>query len=380
MRNGKIFIYAVLVFCFSQAVFAVEVFSALFSNDSRQDNPTSESNGFSSFLSLELFPHDVLYADLTADHYYPGIQIELAQMRDGTGPEFLQGEHYDENGQSRYPIKSDSEYMFMKMGFSQSVLRVSLPWLMDLQAEALIQAMFNTAFHKNGGMDNLGFDGVYFYGFVLDFGSRMQIRFGKHHFSGHYGDEMLYDYIGKTDSNGEPLLQEDLLEYTRHDSYLLGISINPLPGMRLYGEFELPEEGAWVRPFFHRPDAYYEHGGPGWWIDAWRKDHPYGEDYKAWRIQTGAEIRTSTLLTGNVFAACDIQLHQDGMSGQWGEGYSADNAWEWEYTLAVGKEFSTAASGLTPRVSLLYHVGRFPLLNYFYHREAYSALVFSLGS
>ncbi len=325
-------------------------------------------------INLEIFPTENLYKDLSADHFYPGTSVQFAAMEDGFGPDFILGEHYDEDGQNQYTIKNNSQYLLLKVGFSQSLFRFSSSLLPGLQVEGMLQGMLNTAFINGGGMDNLGFDGIYFYGLVCSFTEKMQIRLGKHHFSGHYGDEILFPYI----TAAAQTLNEDLVEYTRDNSYLLGISINPYPQLRLYGEAELPENDSWLRPFFHRPDNFYEKGGPGWWMDSYRTDNPYGFLYAAVRLQAGAEIELKLPLIGTVYAACDFQFYQSGKTEHWGEGFDPDNPWESGCTLAVGKIFTNTIAGFSPKISYVYHSGRFPLLNYFYHRENYTSIMITL--
>jgi hypothetical protein len=325
-------------------------------------------------INIEVFPTENLYKDLSADHFYPGTSVQFATMEDGFGPEFILGEQYDVDGQNQYPIKKNSQYLFIKVGFSQSLFRFSSSVIPGFQVEGMLQGMLNTTFIGGGGMDNLGFDGIYFYGIVCSLTDAVQIRFGKHHFSGHYSDEILYPFI----TAATQTLNEDLVEYTRDNSYLLGISINPIPQLRLYGEAELPEHESWLRPFFHRPDAFYEKGGPGWWMDFYRDDNPYGDEYAAWRLQAGAEIELELPIIGTVYAAGDVQFYQSGQSEHWGEGFDSDNPWENGYTLTVGKVFTNKIAGRYPKISYVYHSGRFPLLNYFYHRDNYTSIMVTL--
>lgn len=113
---------------------------------------------------------------------------------------------------------------------------------------------------------------------------RVSSRFGIHHFSGHYGDEMLEKFYGynevnfaktyksgslfnyaKTHTDADTTKEYYLngsVEYVRDNSWILAVSADLPYGFRIYGEAELPKNPSWLRPFIHVP-ADYDNPVPG---------------------------------------------------------------------------------------------------------------------
>jgi hypothetical protein len=247
--------------------------------------------------------------------------------------------------------------------------------------ELSLQGGMTTVFNAFGGNKTPGFQGMYFLGMNSRIANTISLRFGIHHFSGHYGDELLYDfYAANPDLAPGEINPGVLLEYTRDNSWLAGISYEPSKHVRLYFEAELPQGAAWIRPAVHVPSNTLVPDTE----DQYQKDHIAAQEkiasaslpssYKAWRLQLGTELRFELPSLGNLFATADVQFHQDGQTMHMPGMYSVDNPWETETTVGVGLELFQQFLGRNLRIECLYHCGRFPLLNFFYQRSDYVSI------
>ncbi len=89
----------------------------------------------------------------------------------------------------------------VKTGFSFSALRVSYKDLVTI--EGCVQGALNLVFDANAGTDCLGFDGIYFYGLNANIKDGLfSLRIGRHHYSGHYGDEIEEEFMLRKDEQG----------------------------------------------------------------------------------------------------------------------------------------------------------------------------------
>lgn len=253
-------------------------------------------------------------------------------------------------------------------------------WEDYLALEMYLHGGLNTVFGAYGGVDVLGFDGFYGAGVSLDVFKIVTLRFGFHHFSGHWGDEALNDFYSRNDRN-----YSALTEYTRNNSWLLNISIQPVKYFRIFAELDLPQHVGWIRPAAHvpadtikntseeSPDAgkplseyIYEQEG----LDG-KNNNSYPSSYKAMRIGLGAELEIPVPTVGLAYLAFDMQFHQDGKINLETLEYEEDRPWDMEYTFALGLSFQEREDMPEVTLELGYHDGRFPLLNYFFQRSRY---------
>lgn len=368
----------------------------------------------------DLLPSDELYPEALFDIYSPQSDLTPMFLSGGaSNPIDLRTIVQDSAGMNQYmdlPYRDDdlgsddNMYLRMKTGINLSLFRIGFG-LHDalskplVEIEGSVQGTVSTLFCGFEKNDTLGFDGTYFFGANVRIADIVSLRFGLHHFSGHYGDEMLEKFYAKNGidfSSSDPELTINgtaykyigLMEYVRDNSYLMGVSVQTPWFVRIYGELEIPKNPSWIRPFAHTP-ADYENTIPGdegrpTLIDRIGGDAADGEhwkqsqldaeqelkrsgNYKALRIMTGVEVTVPIPSFGSVFAGVNIQLHQDGQTKhQYGQ-YSADNPWEFEITAGGGIEIG---SGL--RIEAFYHEGRVPALNWFYSRTKMVGVGFSI--
>ena len=286
----------------------------------------------------------------------------------------------------------------VKTGFSFGALRLSYKDVFSI--EACIQGALNLVFDAQGGTDCLGFDGIYFYGVNASFlDGLISMRIGRHHYSGHYGDEIEESFLLRRDELGRVYADRFLLnssdggyisrfiQYVRQDSLVIGLSTQPTSWLRLYVEADiLTPKMHRVRPWFLVPEETMQDDGDhtleqgiGYsegvydTIDDSRKA-PYSSSYKAMSFNLGAEVTIPVKSLGSAIFAFDVKLNQEGQTAYQIGAYSEDNPWDVDYNALVG--FNIAQSNLT--VEFIYHNGRVPLMNFFWKHCSYWSLGFSV--
>ncbi|MFA6822128.1 MAG: hypothetical protein WCR26_08070, partial [Sphaerochaetaceae bacterium] len=176
-----------------------------------------------------------------------------------------------------------------------------------------------------------------------------------------------------------------LLEYTRDNSWMLSLSIEPIKSLRLYSLFEIPMQAAWVRPAAHVPSYVVkpsDHDKPQYENIAEQEGVSpvaYDDSYLAMRIQAGTEIRFPLFSLGSFFVAGDIQFHQDGQTNHQVDSYDSGKPWEITFTVGGGFEFNQGYFDRKMRIEAFYHYGRFPLLNFLYQRGHYISVGFAIN-
>ena len=401
--------------------------------------------GGGSLFSFDVMPQVPLYREPMADPYafnsYLRVMIALDEEQRPNKINSIVVEHdpsdtegtKDKAFYTLIPYDDDAlksgnnSYVNMKTAIALGLFRVrfeGINWIPSFDFEINVAGYINTIFNMFGKNDTLDFDGSYFLGASLRVADTVSFRFGMHHFSGHYGDELLqkfYEYNGvnfkstyksgalfdyaKTHPDeavsGKEYYLNGLVEYVRDNSWTLAVSADLPWGFRIYGEAELPQNPSWLRPFVHVP-ADYDNPVAGdteshpTMIDRIGGDAVDGEhipqsqldedqnlkrtsngSYKAWRIHTGIEWRLNVGF-GAIFAAADVQFHQDGQTLHKIAGYSKDNPWEIEITVGGGLELGNfLVDGRTVRIEAYYHNGRVPATQWFYQRV--SSVTVGLG-
>lgn len=367
-----------------------------------------------------------LFQEAVADPYAFQTQLQYMIAPDPDAkPEKLRAIIKEETGAqtSRYVdlgfgddfLKDDNKtYIHMRTGLSIGFCRLdfSPENFPKVSAELNLGGALNTVFCGFMKNDVLGFDGTYFLGGTVRVADIVSVRFGMHHFSGHYGDELLekfYNYNNVDFSGAIPTIMYEgteyyfngMVEYVRDNSWLAGVSVDLPWGFRVYGEAELPMNPSWLRPLAHVPADYANmvaddnlrptlidriggYADNGELIEQDQLDaqqelmRTANGAYKAWRFHTGFEWRLD-LGPCSVFAAGDVQFHQDGQTLHMLGSYSKDNPWEIEYTVSGGLEFGHVIEGRTVRMEVSWHDGRFPTINWFYSRAKLLTLGFSVS-
>lgn len=276
----------------------------------------------------------------------------------------------------------NTSFWYMKSATDIAILRFE--WKNYITLEGYIHGGINTLFGAFGGVDTLGFDGQYGGGLDLGLFDKVFLRFGVHHFSGHWGDEVLYDFYEKYEKGADYLA---ITEYTRNNSWYMGMRVQPFSFISIGLEAELPQKKAWIRPAAHVPaftekpsseespekantssHIWNQEGAEG------RNNLSYPADYRAWRIGLDIEGQYSINEKTRVYSVFDIQFHQDGKINPVTALYEDDRAWEKEYTLALGLGLREREELPEFVIEVSLHSGRVPLLNYWFKKTQYVAV------
>ena len=334
---------------------------------------------FGDTLAFTWFSDDALYPESIVNPFSSTSTLNILQVAEGQ-PRYIKyadtgsGE-YDEvaiyNGNS---YSDEQLYLQLKTGLNLGLFRLSFKD--KIETELAFQGALNTVFQGFGGADNLGFDGVFFFGFNMRLFQTVTLRLGYQHYSGHYGDETIL----KIDSaqTGVPI------EYTRDNNLLFGISFNPLSQVRIYADANLPLTETWMHPAIHIPSWVIKpsNGQSLLEVEAGHEDvdaPDFSDSYRAWVISTGCEVHYPLNTVGSLFLAAEVTANQDGQTMHTVGAYDSDNPWELEYTIGAGLEFDQMQGSSLARIMCTYHDGRFPLLNFFYQRTKYFSVGFSVS-
>jgi hypothetical protein len=357
--------------------------------------------------------HDIYYADpwsassrfqyMQVDGYGPS-SIRASVKRDQTSPisNFPQATEAITNYTYVYqdiPFQtegSDNLYYQMKIGFNLGLLRASwdgTSWLPPMAIELSVQGALNMVFNATGGTDMLGSDGIYFVGANAAIGNAITLRAGTHHFSGHYGDEILerlftfgdnYDLFDP-ETPDAPGHVVSILNYVRQDTLILGVSYKPSTWLRIYAEADIPpQQLKTIRPWVHVPQTTIDNktgnemedriGSNEGNTGGRKAGDEYGSEYRALRFASGIEFHIPIPFVGDFILAADMQFHQDGQTLHQVGSYSPDNPWDFEYNILIGQNLGRDVNGIRFTFEYIYHSGRFPLTNFFYFPCQYHSL------
>lgn len=392
----KKFIVAALIALMSiSVVFAGDLFSFdVVANTPLYKESLSDPYAFRSVLHLMMIPK-------AEDNEF---RVKLL-VQDTTTNELLYDDFFYRGPRSA----SDNLYINMKLAGNASLFRTRFngyKFLPSLDLDLNLLGYINTVFWLSGANDTLDFDGSYQVSASVRVADMLTFRLGMHHFSGHYGDETLEDMYSynKIDFNNDGLIGNytgskaqaghnyrfvSATEYVRDNSWILGVQAELPYGFRVYGQADIPQKDAWIRPFIHVPADYTNpaSGDPndessihrsGWGegadqqpglIDA-EEAQKRGSNYMALRIHGGIEY-TLSFSWANIMLSADVQAHQDGQNRDANGNheilaYNPENMWEFEYTVGGALDLKEKIGNRNVKVEAFYHVGRTPATQWFY--------------
>lgn len=294
----------------------------------------------------------------------------------------------------------------VKTGFGVGALRCTFN---GFSIEATVQGAINVVFDAEGRTDCLGFDGVYFLGADAAYKDFVTARLGFHHYSGHYGDEIEEAFLLRTDDMGRKYADRFIYErkpadqinggyisrltqYVRQDSLIAGIAVKPFPWLKLYGEIDIPapimknirpwvlipnniktglKDSDYSDPDMQTKNGYSEGIYPT--ADGERK-HTYDDSYKAMSFNFGVEFSYAFKNVGILELGYDVKLNQEGQTMYQIGAYSKDNPWDIDHNIIL----AFSSDKIPTRVELIYHSGRFPLMNFYWYHCSYISAGFSL--
>lgn len=334
----------------------------------------------SSFASFGLFHSTSLYRASPTDVFNPSSTLEIMLLQTGqprtvrvspTGP--TPGVYEDIPIFNGTQYEDENLYLRLKTGVNVGLFRVGL-FHEKAQLELAFSGGLNTIFQGFGGADNIGFDGIFFFGPQLRLFDRVSLKAGLQHYSGHYGDETIANYY---DVNRDPL--RDPINFTRDNNLFFGVEAEIIKNLSFHAEATLPRTKTWMGPSVHVPSWVVKpsDGSSQNEKEAEKENvRPmvYPDSYKAWTIQTGLGYDFFITKQLGLGLSADVKLHQDGKTKHQIDGYSESNPWEVEFTIGGGVILQDPNSQHAARINFTYHNGRLPLLNYFYQRSSYMSI------
>lgn len=358
-------------------------------------------------LTLDIYNATPLYEESASDPYAFATRLGYDICLDpACRPTSILCNVKDKAGESSYeylPIAIEGDYVnaenktyvSMKPAMTLSLLRFEYETdkCPKLQFEINLDGYINTVFNAWGRNHTLDFDGSYFIGGTFKALDKYALRVGIHHFSGHYGDEvleLLYSTNGiRFEDEGDPKIGKGdfegytfvcPVEYVRDNSWFVSASADLPFGFRVYTGLEAPKKDTCLRPLAHCPAGYTVWDSYDL-IERIGSDADDGEhvskdqikneqtikdsSYKALRAELGFEWEYSFKEFG-VFASADLQLHQDGKTMHQLDGYKKDNKWDKEISLAAGVELYSVLPEKSLQIEVLYHQGRLSATQWFY--------------
>ncbi len=331
-------------------------------------------------FSFSLAPNTSFFEPLNTDQFSPKTHIGAFYLLDADPKgNIIRFDKLNDNPGEYYPIINtykevkDDAFLLLQAAGGISALNFDFG---NVQLQAHIQAYIRAVFYFFHGNDVMGFDGSYFIGAESKLLDSIILRGGLRHFSGHVGDEVLYAVLQSNPS----YIDAEISEYVR-DTIELSVGYSNKDFSYVEGAISLivPKKNNYMLPFAHRPDYIISGGKTNEERDpesyAVRGD--YGSSYKA--ITLIGEVTFSYPFgMNNSFLGLSGKLHQDGVTKHTLDPSDDGGFWEYEYDVNLGLERFNQ-NGRSISVELIWHDGRFPLLNYYWKRTKSASLVFSVN-
>lgn len=268
----------------------------------------------------------------------------------------------------------------MTLGANFAMLRMG--WEDIFQVNFLGQAGLNAMFSAWGGTDMLGVDGMYFIGGESKIMDMFVIKAGIKHYSGHWGDEIIMRAEKKMKANGDGPANFSYDEYVRDNQWKVGIAFTGIENFNLSFSAAGPLSNTNFRPFLIIPD-YIKHKSSGdLYIDRqpdeFAKRGPL-ENYHALILQLEGQYELPITDSIGLLLGANLKLHEDGRMNYTMDPSDDDpSRWDVEYSLVAAVNFKNAIQNFDLSVDVIWHEGRFPLLNYYYKHSQYISVGFSV--
>lgn len=320
--------------------------------------------------SITLGPHHTFFYPFSSDLISSGNNLEVFyETKSNMEGQFIRFDKKDGMAGEWYlPVtdynpSKDNLFLHLQTGGSVGFLRVGKKGVAE--GQLVLDAHISSVFYLLRGNDNLGFDGVYFMGGEIRVLDSLLLRGGIRHFSGHVGDEAIYNAL----SHDTTFVNAELTEFVE-DAYevSVGYSSPKFPYLKGAMGVIVPKASSYMMPFVHRPDWIMSGGKTNRERDplSYGIRGDYGSSYNGLTIysEVDGEIPFSW---GGIKASYIITLYESGKTNHTLSPLDDKDAWdisqELRLSLAlVNDKLSLSIDGFIKR-------GRFPLLN-FYWRES----------
>lgn len=340
------------------------------------------SSTFANFdYQFDLLSLDPNYKEYFAYRGRSDLSISYLYFTEGFPDKILQDYYFDgtsdttPNQVKLFDFNADIPYkdqmVELKVGETLGLARNTFnfdSWLSPISFDFSFQGGLSF-FFRGRFDDNIGFDGLYFYGVTCKIGDFISLRYGHHHYCSHYGDAILK----RIDATMSDKVNEGFwltYKYVRMQTKLFAISIEPCSWLRVYGEIDYPPRDIYsVRPDMFAPNWITRNG------QAINPDYP--DSYNARIVATGVELTYPVFKNmGNTTIGYDLHLYEEGKVIYDHENggdisFDDDAPWEMEHNIRIAQDLSNTIS-----VELTYHNGRSPYNNSFFQHTQYVSVSF----
>lgn len=340
----------------------------------------SASAGFG--YKLDLLSFDPLHQEYTADRDRAGLDFQWLHVSEMPQGVYQNGHWFpfQEVGPKCTDGFDTAPWMALihlgeTMGFFRSTFSFD-HWLSPIAVD--VSAQGSMVIGMEGGMaDMIGYDGVFFYGATASIADRVSMRFGCHHYCTHYSDGTL-KHLG-IDRGALPWDPEHNLDFTTYLKYIrmealvLGLSVVPYDGIRLYGEVNMcvPKLTDAFDTIIFAPK--------------WRDDTNWVQkkdgSFHSLIVNFGLELSYPIFKKlGATTLSYDCHAYEEGRIKYKPEDlanypdydpafrayYDKNAPWEFEHELVLSQNVNEMVS-----FEIGWHNGRFPLNSYYHHRCSY---------
>lgn len=319
---------------------------------------------------LDLLSFDGLYKEYLADRDRASLDFQYANVYSGYPEYFYQNRNKFE-WTNPNPLKLVPFIGIYHIGESLSVMRNTFsfdsfisPISFDFTfSGAIIGAM------EGEIADNIGYDGVFFYGANARIADMVSFRVGYSHHCSHYGDGSFR--MMSPAGNSIPDDFDQWFKYYRSESVIVGLSVEPFDFLRVYGEINFNQKSTYVMPYQFSP-TWAAHGGSA------AQGTP--DSYGAKILNFGLELKYPFFKDlGNTKLSYHVRALEEGKivykteelaaNGKTEAYYDANRPWEFEHTINIAQELNEMVS-----LDITWHMGRFILNSYFATRSSYVSI------
>ncbi len=331
-------------------------------------------------FSFTLAPTSSFFDSMSTDQFNPKTRLGVFYLLDSNPKGDIirfdklngtPGEYYQDF--KEYKEGKDDAFLLLQAAGGFSALNFDFG---KVQLQAHIEAYIRTVFFLLNGNDNIGFDGSYFMGLEAQLLDSIVLRGGIRHYSGHIGDEALFSLV----QSHPDYTNAEISEYVRDTfEFSAGYSNKEFPYLKGAISLIVPQKKSYMLPFVHRPDYILSGGKTNAERDpeSYEVRGDYGPSYIA-AILAGELTLSYPFGMNNAFLSLSGKLHQDGVTKHTLDPSDDGGFWEYEYDVTLGIERFNQ-NGRSIAVELIWHDGRFPLLNYYWKRTKSVSLVFSVN-
>lgn len=253
----------------------------------------------------------------------------------------------------------------------------------NFKIEFLGEAGLVSVFSLGSAAEMLGLDGTFYGAINACFFDTITLQAGFKHYSSHWGDEILMRSDEKRNNYKDGPISYSRWEYIRDNNFRIGISYSKSDRFNIRTSIEAPLILTQIRPYSDSPDYMidpiynisYKEKNP----KKYAKRGDLGPSYFAFIIQSEVQYFHPISPSLDLFTGLHMKFHQDGITKNTIEPSDDDIfSWDNEFDVIIGLLIKDKEENYSLSFDLIFHHGRFPILNYKYKESQYISLGISI--